>query len=72
MAFALGDENKPNPKPVIIKAVINVEIALCIFIDPNISNPHAVIAIPTEAIILGSSLSDKRPTKGERIAIVKG
>ena len=72
MAFALGDENKLNPKPVIIKAVIKVEIVLCIFIDPNISKPHAVITIPTDAMILGSSLSDKRPTKGEKTAIVKG
>ena len=72
MAFALGDENKLNPNPVIINAVIKVEIALSIFNDPNRNNPHAVIAIPTDAIILGSSLSDKRPTKGEKIAIVKG
>ena len=40
---------------------------MCTFIDPRRSKPHAVITIPTDAILLGSSLSDKRPIKGEKI-----
>ncbi len=36
------------------------------------SKPNAVIAMPIEAMTLGSILSDKRPTNGEKTAIVKG
>lgn len=72
MALVLGDENKANPNPKIIRLKTIKLIGVLALRGTSNKRPIKLNAIPTEAVILGSILSDKRPASGEKIAMITG
>ena len=72
MAFVLGEENKPKPIPTmarISKRKVGVE---CSVRKLSKINPPTIIAMPAEARILGSYLSESLPEMEATMAIARG
>jgi len=68
----LGDEKKAKPNPRRAKlATVNPKVVFS-FKAANRKSPTAVKAIPTEATIRGSILSESLPAKGEKKACTMG
>ncbi len=72
IAFMIGDENKAEPKPRILRLAKMKARALLLINRIKSINPTAVRPIPKEAITRGSILSESRPANGEKIAIITG
>ena len=72
IAFIFGDENKAKPKPK--KASIKMIVTFDVFgpIKAKNKSPTTVIDIPTDAIRRGSILTESRPARGEKLAIIMG
>ena len=72
MALVFGDEKRANPKPIRIKLdIINVKVESLSNNEKRIS-PTVVKAIPIDATIRGSTLSESLPARGEKTAITIG
>ena len=72
MALVLGEEKKAKPKPIKTKrAMINDKVE---FSSRKMkkNSPIVVNAIPIDATIRGSILSESLPAKGEKIACTNG
>ena len=71
-AFVAGDEKRANPVPTRINPKIIKLKEVFSFKKVNEKSPMVVIAIPIEAIIRVSILSDILPANGDRIATKRG
>ena len=65
IAFELGEENKAKPTPKIIRIRITAIIDVPLDKKAKASSPNKMTAIPAEAKMRGSTLSDSLPAKGE-------
>ncbi len=72
IAFMLGEEKRAKPKPKNNRAATMAETEVLFPRKVKKKSPAAVIAIPMEDIIRGSILSDNRPARGEKSAIIIG
>ena len=72
IAFIFGDENKakPNPKKASINTIVTFDVSGSI--KAKNKSPTTVIDIPADAIRRGSILSESRPARGEKHAIIMG
>ena len=68
MALVLGEEKRAKPKPKRIKRAIIDESGEFSLRKMNKNSPNVVSAIPIEATVRGSVLSESLPAKGEKIA----
>ena len=70
--MVLGDEKKPNPRPRTARLIrINMSSVLLLR-KISITSPAVVKAIPAEATIRGSILSERLPAMGEQITCITG
>ena len=72
MALTFGDENKLKPTPVVTKHATTAASGLAGLRLANPANPSAVTAMPSEAMIRGSTRSDSRPAKGDSRVMTTG
>ena len=72
IAFVLGDENKPNPIPRIIKTTIIYSKLVAAVRNIKKKRLIVVTAIPIDAIRPGENLSDNLPAIGAVNAITAG
>ncbi len=72
MALTLGEEKRAKPKPRTIRLQTIKVREVCISRNISGISPTTTIAIPVEARILGSILSESLPARGEKTAITIG
>ena len=72
MAFVFGEEKKANPKPSKIRMKTKVTRLVLLVINIRKINPKVDNAIPMDAIIRGSNLSDNLPAIGAKMDMIIG
>lgn len=71
MAWVLGAENIPIPIPITAKpAIITYKLVFSVK-NAMIKRPILIMAIPSDANLPGSNLSDSLPAKGEMTTMKK-
>jgi hypothetical protein len=72
IAFVLGDEKSPKPVPSIRRIITRYHRGVLSVRKIRRKSPKEVIAIPADATMRGSILSESRPAIGEIIAWTTG